>query len=256
MESGERRWSRIAVACMLALTACGGDGSGDALTTSALDSTTTAAASSCPLSEASVVGKGSLLFQTTAEDTPGCAWCHSVGSAPPFERLGVRDERHNAPALVGVMDRHSEEFVRRQIMGGGGLMPPRAVTIDAENVDDLGCTQLDYLVGYLYSLSSGEVLMDDIDYDLDPEAAALGAEVFAATCEVCHRDGGRQAGEGLSFEPQPPVLQNVLRKHSPAMARHMIESGRGNMPSYREQLTDEEIDAVIEYLKTLAFEDS
>ena len=110
------------------------------------------------------------------------------------------------------------------------------------------------IVAYLYSISGDEALMDDVEFEYDRAGAAVGAEILAETCDVCHTDGGRSPGEGHAFSPLPPELTHVFRMHSPSLAIEMISLGKGNMPSYSDQLSDDEIDALIAYLKSLAEE--
>lgn len=207
----------------------------------------------CPMSESDVIDRGEELFSTFTQTTPGCAFCHDVDAAPLFARFG-EETRNSGPALVGVMDRHSEEFVRAQILEGGGLMPGRGNYVEHESIDVLGCTELDQLIAYLYSLGSGEVLMTDALLEYESSQAEMGAVVFAEHCETCHRDGGRSEGAGHAFSPQPPELSHVFKMHSRAMVVQMITSGKGNMPAYREQLSNEDVNALIAYLTRLAEE--
>lgn len=257
-----RRYSYPLVALVVMIAACGGVAepeddttiSGTAETTASEIATTAGDPGECSLDDPGVVFRGELLFQTVQPSQAACSWCHSVTAAPPAARFGNRNVRGNGPALRGVMSRHSEEFVRAQIVSGGGEMPARGEYVGHEALDEFGCTELDQIVAYLYSISGDDVLMDDVELEYDRAEAVAGAEIFAETCEVCHADGGRSPGEDQAFSPQPPELTHVFKKHSRAMAVEMISRGKGNMPSYRDQLSNEDIAALIAYLKSLADE--
>lgn len=202
----------------------------------------------CPLDKPEVIEAGEALFATKGERSPGCSECHRVNSPSP--RIG---DPFGGPALVGVMDRHSEVFVRDQIMNGGGLMAPRGPHVGAQLEDDLSCTQLDQIIAYLYAIGPGDVV-SNVDFDLDPIQVEAGAGVFEAVCSVCHLDGGRSPGEGQAFEPQPPELIDVFGRHTRVYVVRMINDGRGNMPSYREQLSVEDTNALVAYLRSLTDE--
>lgn len=68
-------------------------------------------------------------------------------------------------------------------------------------------------------------------------------QLFATTCGWCHSDGGRAAGKG-------PQLMGTAR--SDDFIRTRIKNGKeGAMPAFNGVLSDEDIDAVIRYIRTL-----
>jgi mono/diheme cytochrome c family protein len=67
--------------------------------------------------------------------------------------------------------------------------------------------------------------------------------LFATTCGFCHLDGGRAAGRG-------PQLMGTTR--SDEFIRERIKNGKeGAMPAFGEMLSDADIDAVIDYIRSL-----
>lgn len=207
------RYSCPLIALVVMIAACGGVGepeddntisgaaeitASEIATTASPSSTTAGDPDECSLDDPAVVFRGELLFQTIQPSQPACSWCHSVTAAPPAARFGNRDLRGNGPALRGVMSRHSEDFVRAQIVSGGGEMPARGAYVDHEALDEFGCTQLDQILAYLYSISGEDVLMDDVELEYDRAEAVAGAEIFAETCEVCHAGRSQSwRGSGL-----------------------------------------------------------
>ena len=90
-----------------------------------------------------------------------------------------------------------------------------------------------------------------------------GSQIFAATCAVCHGDGGEGAEEWMVRDedgrlPPPPLNgEGHTWHHSDGVLYGIVsEGGAGigfgsNMPAFKDELSHEEIVAVIEYVKTL-----
>lgn len=71
-----------------------------------------------------------------------------------------------------------------------------------------------------------------------------GAGLFAAFCESCHPQGGHAPGAG-------PSLRGVVHRHSAGFIRQQIRNGRGDMPGFGDRLSEEEIERLLGYLRTL-----
>lgn len=68
-------------------------------------------------------------------------------------------------------------------------------------------------------------------------------QLFATTCGWCHSDGGRAAGRG-------PQLMNTTR--SDDFIRYRIRHGKeGAMPAFGSMFSDADIDAIINYIRSL-----
>ncbi len=68
-------------------------------------------------------------------------------------------------------------------------------------------------------------------------------QLFASTCGYCHSDGGRSAGKG-------PQLMDSPR--SDDFLRDRIKHGKeGAMPAFDEAFSDAQIDAIVQYIRTL-----
>jgi len=82
----------------------------------------------------------------------------------------------------------------------------------------------------------------DIAASTEPD----GAELFATLCAACHgRDG---EGRGDVF---PALAGNRFVTHGdPDAVRAVIVNGRGGMPSWGAVLSEEEVAAVVEYLRS------
>lgn len=68
-------------------------------------------------------------------------------------------------------------------------------------------------------------------------------KLFATSCGWCHEGGGRKAGKG-------PQLMHSKRDDKYLKSR--IKKGkRGRMPAFRKALTEQDIDEIIFYIRTL-----
>jgi polyvinyl alcohol dehydrogenase (cytochrome) len=76
----------------------------------------------------------------------------------------------------------------------------------------------------------------------DEEPPPDGASIYSANCAACHgADGSGGAG---------PSLLGIGDAHSVEEITAVVTNGRGGMPAWREELTAEEIAAVVEYIRT------
>jgi mono/diheme cytochrome c family protein len=76
-----------------------------------------------------------------------------------------------------------------------------------------------------------------------------GHELYDQNCAVCHKDGKSGA---------PPLAGVMKRREFPsgtpandARLRDTIKMGRANMPGMANVLSDEQVDAIVAYVKTL-----
>jgi cytochrome c6 len=82
-------------------------------------------------------------------------------------------------------------------------------------------------------------------------AAADGAATFKAKCAMCHgADGSASSGMGKSMGLKPLGSAEV-QKMSDADLTALVTNGKGKMPAFKGKLSDEEISAVVKYVKTL-----
>ena len=71
-----------------------------------------------------------------------------------------------------------------------------------------------------------------------------GAAVFKQNCVACHQDHGQ--GVPGSF---PALAGDRFVQGDPKAAAHLLLNGRGGMPNFREDLTNEQIAAVLSYVR-------
>lgn len=84
-------------------------------------------------------------------------------------------------------------------------------------------------------------------------AAAVGKKVYQKRCQACHgADGTGNPQMAKALQVTFPLVNSVgLEKKSDAEHLHTIAEGTGKMPGFAEQLSDEERQQVLAYMKTL-----
>jgi mono/diheme cytochrome c family protein len=79
-----------------------------------------------------------------------------------------------------------------------------------------------------------------------------GRQLFSANCQVCHEIKGSTSVQGPSLEGlyKKPSLRSGAPTNDDRV-RDAIVLGRPNMPGYQNLFTDEQVNDVIAYLRTL-----
>ncbi|MBK9147053.1 MAG: cytochrome c [Flavobacteriales bacterium] len=77
----------------------------------------------------------------------------------------------------------------------------------------------------------------------DAEVAPKGAQVYKMHCELCHGANGK-----LGFNEAKDLTASVLSR---AEMIAQVTNGKGKMMPYRNVLTAKEIEAVVDYTRTL-----
>ena len=84
------------------------------------------------------------------------------------------------------------------------------------------------------------------------EGSAAGAGVFKAKCVTCHGpDGSGNTPVGKSLQTAD-LRSPEVQKKSDAELTQSVSEGKGNMPAFKGNITDDEIQSVLKYVRTLA----
>ena len=78
-----------------------------------------------------------------------------------------------------------------------------------------------------------------------------GASVFNRTCVSCHGRNGTPSAVGKSLNA-PDLGSAAVQSHTDAELHQIIANGKGNMPPFKNSLSDGQIDALIAHIRTLA----
>jgi len=82
-------------------------------------------------------------------------------------------------------------------------------------------------------------------------AAADGAAIFKAKCAMCHGPNGDASTGMAKSMGLKPLSSPDVQKQSAADITNIVTNGKGKMPASKGKLTDEEISAVVTYVKSL-----
>jgi cytochrome c6 len=81
--------------------------------------------------------------------------------------------------------------------------------------------------------------------------SASGADLFKQKCATCHAaDGSGNTAVGKSLKAADLRTAEVQKK-SDAELTQSISEGKGNMPGFKGQISDDEIHSVLGYVRTL-----
>jgi mono/diheme cytochrome c family protein len=81
--------------------------------------------------------------------------------------------------------------------------------------------------------------------------AADGAATFKSKCAVCHGSdgtGNTQMGKAMGLKD---LGSADIQKMSDADLTAVVSKGKGKMPAYGGKISDEDINAVVKYIRTL-----
>jgi cytochrome c6 len=79
-----------------------------------------------------------------------------------------------------------------------------------------------------------------------------GADTFKTKCATCHAaDGSGNTPVGKSLKAADLRTPEVQKKTDAELA-DFVNTGKGNMPPFRNVITDDEIHSVVTYVRTLA----
>lgn len=106
--------------------------------------------------------------------------------------------------------------------------------------------------------ASSTGLMPKREYD--PNVLEAGKKIFTENCAQCHganaqgADNWHQRNPDGTFPPPPLNGTGHAWHHSKAVLTDMIKNGsrpgEGNMPAWKDKLSDEEIDMVIQWFQS------
>ncbi|HEX6879223.1 MAG TPA: cytochrome c [Terriglobales bacterium] len=78
--------------------------------------------------------------------------------------------------------------------------------------------------------------------------AQSGADVYKTKCAMCHGPDGKKENPAMGTKS---LTSPDIQKMSEADLVQVVSKGKGKMPGYAGKLTDDQIKAVVAYVKTL-----
>ncbi|MGH9501499.1 MAG: c-type cytochrome [Terriglobales bacterium] len=110
----------------------------------------------------------------------------------------------------------------------------------------------------LYAVASIAALLLGITLTAIPAAsqgASSGASVYKAKCETCHgQDGSGNTPVGKSLQVAD-LRSATVQSKSDAELIQSVTDGKGNMPGFKGNITDDEIQAAVKFVRSFAGKD-
>lgn len=87
---------------------------------------------------------------------------------------------------------------------------------------------------------------------MDKDSIDAGKEVYTQFCGACHGQHAQgDSRENAGTQTDPPDLRQRLKNHSDGDFFWKIQNGNNDMPAFEEDLQENDIWSVINYLRTL-----
>jgi mono/diheme cytochrome c family protein len=83
------------------------------------------------------------------------------------------------------------------------------------------------------------------------EDSSAGAGVFKSKCVTCHGQDGKGTAVGKSLQVAD-LRSPAVQSKSDAELIQSVSDGKGNMPAFKGNITDDEIHAVVTFVRTFA----
>jgi mono/diheme cytochrome c family protein len=82
--------------------------------------------------------------------------------------------------------------------------------------------------------------------------AGQGAQsAFNSTCASCHGKNGTPTTVGKSLNA-PDLGSTTVQNHTNPELQQIIGSGKGNMPAFKDHLSEAQIDSLVSYIRTFS----
>jgi len=85
----------------------------------------------------------------------------------------------------------------------------------------------------------------------DSNSVARGKKILLQNCSACHGENAEGLdAEIVGLEKNPPNLKERIKMHPDGDFFWKIQEGRGDMPPFKDDLTDEQIWEVINHIRS------
>jgi cytochrome c6 len=78
-----------------------------------------------------------------------------------------------------------------------------------------------------------------------------GQMLFNHNCATCHSQNGTPTAVGKSLNA-PDLGSAPVRNQTNAQLQQIISNGKGNMPAFKDKLSQAEVDSLVAYVHTLS----
>jgi mono/diheme cytochrome c family protein len=126
-----------------------------------------------------------------------------------------------------------------------GFMSAMEMTFPAANASLIENIAVGNSVAFVLERSSGKVVLVSLT-KLPDTVTVNGEPLFEANCARCHGAKGEGAKKGI------PLISGHALAHSEDEYIQQVVGGKaGKMPAFRDKLSDEQIAAIVKYVRTV-----
>jgi mono/diheme cytochrome c family protein len=127
-----------------------------------------------------------------------------------------------------------------------GFMSAMEMTFPAENASVFDGFAVGDTVAFVLEKSGGKVSLVNMTKAAVTGPGANGERLFASNCAECHGAKGEGAKKGI------PLISGHALAHSEEEYVQQVLNGKADkMPAFRDKLSDEQIDAIIKFVRTV-----
>jgi mono/diheme cytochrome c family protein len=215
-------------------------------------------AAACAAAVALLAGCGAGGYTSEGNSTVGkelfvgrCGGCHALADAGTVQTIGPNlDDAFAQARADGLTESTFVNVVREQILfpitetstGAPGMPGPDSTLPSCDDVEGEGfCVEDQEQAVKDVAAYVGRVAGTGVT----PEAPTDGKSIFTTSCGSCHTlaDAGTTGTVGPNLDQSRP---------SKALAVDRVTNGQGAMPSFKDSLDPQQIDAVAEYVSQAA----
>ena len=130
-----------------------------------------------------------------------------------------------------------------------GFMSAMEMTFDAADLSLMNGIEAGEKVAFVLERAGGKVTLTSIT-KAGETASVNGAEIFASNCAECHGAKGEGAKKGI------PLISGHALAHSEEEFVEQVANGEEKkMPAFRDKLSDDEIAAVVRFVREVIQKD-
>jgi len=183
----------------------------------------------------------------------GCSGCHALADFGSTATIGPNlDDAFAQARADGMTTDTFIQIVREQILfpisttstGSPGMPGPDDTIPECDDVEgDAFCVEDQERAAQDIAVYVGSVAGTGVTPP--PPGAIDGKSIFTANCAACHTlaDAGTDGTVGPNLDDAKPPKELVVDR---------VTNGRGQMPSFKDSLDQEQIQAVAEYVSSAA----
>lgn len=101
----------------------------------------------------------------------------------------------------------------------------------------------------LVTFLASAAILGSTQVGVSQTANSAGADIYKANCVSCHAADGHGSAVGKSLHV-PDFHSAQVQQQSDAQLANVIKNGKGNMPPFGGSLTQDQLGALVQYIRS------